>query len=523
MSAPVREGEVLAGKYRVERVLGEGGMGIVVAATHLQLEQRVALKFLLEEALASEEIVHRFRREARAAARIKTEHVARVIDVGELASGAPFMVMEYLEGKDLEDIVNERGPLPVSEAVSYVMQALEAVAEAHAAGIVHRDLKPANLFLARRPDKTAIVKVLDFGISKSLDPTTGALTSTSSILGSPHYMSPEQLSSSKRVDQRTDIWALGTILYQLLTARLAYPGDSMPQIVAAILQNDPEPLSKVRRDVPEALARAVHRCLETETKARFANVGELALALAPFVADAEGHASADSVARLSGTAAHAATFRPPASSAEGATETPRAGAATLLSSSEASSEASSAPSSGPYSSPSSTEPSAEAAPGAGKATAWSAGHATGPKTAVAQSMDARAESPSSSSRSRAVIAVLGVLGGGALAFTLARSTPTTTAGARTAENAPASASPEAPVPSVLAAPPASASASVVTTPSPSAAVALSSASPSSSTPAPVRVGTAAPPARTETRTEPKKPPAPPAASSDKGRLFMELK
>ncbi len=165
MSEEVREGDVLAGKFRIERVLGQGGMGVVVAATHIQLDERVALKFLLPEALINSDAVARFAREARAAVKIKSEHVARVSDVGTLESGSPYMVMEYLHGQDLADWVRDRGAMPISDAVEFVLQACEALAEAHALGIVHRDLKPANLFVTLRADGTPCVKVLDFGIS----------------------------------------------------------------------------------------------------------------------------------------------------------------------------------------------------------------------------------------------------------------------------------------------------------------------------------------------------------------------
>src|SRR5258706_970099 len=239
--APVREGEVLAGKYRIERVLGLGGMGIVVAARHVQLDQHVALKFLLPEALANKDVVQRFAREARAAAKIQSEHVARVIDVGTLDTGSPYMVMEYLEGSDLAHILQERGRLPFYEPVDYVLQACEAIAEAHAAGIVHRDLKPANLFLARRTNGRSIVKVLDFGISKVTKGSQDdlSLTKTTSLVGSPLYMSPEQMTSARLTDTRSDIWALGVILYELVSGHTPFTAESVTGIVAAILPNEP--------------------------------------------------------------------------------------------------------------------------------------------------------------------------------------------------------------------------------------------------------------------------------------------
>mgnify|MGYP001062724726 FL=1 len=220
----VQPGDLLAGKYRIERVLGRGGMGVVVSAVHEALDERVALKFLLPEALANQEAVQRFLREARAAVKIRSEHVARVTDVGTLESGAPYMVMEYLDGVDLARYLESRGPLPVPEAVEYMLQACEALAEAHALGIVHRDLKPANLFRIERVDGTPSIKLLDFGISKVIAHQV-ALTQTSSMLGSPLYMAPEQMTSSKHVDARADVWALGIILFELVTGEPPFQGD----------------------------------------------------------------------------------------------------------------------------------------------------------------------------------------------------------------------------------------------------------------------------------------------------------
>jgi eukaryotic-like serine/threonine-protein kinase len=283
---PVQEGEVLAGKYRVERVLGVGGMGVVVAALHIALDERVAIKFLLPEALGNPEAVARFAREARAAVKIKSQHVARVSDVGVLESGAPYMVMEYLQGQDLSQRLRDGGAFAVQEAVDFVLQASEALAEAHALGMVHRDLKPANLFLTRLADGSHCVKVLDFGISKVTSPSSSGqdfgMTKTQAVMGSPLYMSPEQMASSRDVDGRTDIWALGTILYELLTGRVPFLGDTMPQLCAMILQERPPPARGFRPDLPEPLEQAVFRCLEKDRTRRFANVAELAHALLPF-------------------------------------------------------------------------------------------------------------------------------------------------------------------------------------------------------------------------------------------------
>jgi serine/threonine-protein kinase len=310
---------VIAGKYRVERVLGVGGMGVVVKALHTQLDERVAIKFLLPEGAADKAIVARFSREARAAVKIKSEHVARVIDVGELEGGAPFMVMEHLEGSDLAQVLDKRGRLLVPDAVDFLLQACEAIAEAHALGIVHRDLKPANLFLTRRADGSHVIKVLDFGISKMAKGGEGATTDTSAILGSPLYMSPEQLRASKAVDARTDIWSLGVLLHELLVNDPPFGGDSLPVIVTAILEQPPRSLRAARPEVPEALEAVVARCLEKLPSSRFADVADLARALVPFAPAQRGAASAERIARVISGSGHAssllASTRPPASSA----------------------------------------------------------------------------------------------------------------------------------------------------------------------------------------------------------------
>jgi len=283
---PVHEGQILAGKYRVERVLGVGGMGVVVSALHLQLDERVAIKFLLPEALDNAEAVQRFSREARAAVKIKSLHVARVIDVGTLETGAPYMVMEFLHGQDLSQRLRESGALSATDAVDFVLQACEALAEAHALGIVHRDLKPANLFLTKLADGTACVKVLDFGISKVTQPSSSGqdfgMTKTQAIMGSPLYMSPEQMASSRDVDGRSDIWAVGTILYELITGHVPFMADTMPQLCTMILQNPPPPPRTYKPDLPEGLQHVILRCLEKDRAKRPGNVAELAMALVPY-------------------------------------------------------------------------------------------------------------------------------------------------------------------------------------------------------------------------------------------------
>ena len=302
-----KPGDILAGKYLVDRLLGVGGMGAVVAATHTQLDQRVAIKFLLPAMMASREIVERFQREARAAAKIRSEHVVRVSDVGTLDGGIPYIVMEFLEGRDLGDLLERRGPLPVPLAVDYLLEACEALAEAHAAGIVHRDLKPGNLFLARLADDTEIVKVLDFGISKQISPealtANPSLTKTTDVFGSPTYMSPEQLKASRDVDMRADIWALGVILHELLTGKPPFTGGTVAEIFGAILHQPAPRIRESRKDVHPELERVLLRCLEKDADKRFPHIGELADALVPFGSDAarESTARVGRILRASGS------------------------------------------------------------------------------------------------------------------------------------------------------------------------------------------------------------------------------
>ena len=279
MNTSVRLGDVLLGKYRVERVLGKGGMGIVVAARHLELGELFAIKLLLPSTVADPEMNERFIREARAAARLRSEHVARVHDVGRLPSGAPYMVMEHLDGSDLRTLVRRDGPLPIEDAVTYVLQACEAIAEAHGAGIIHRDIKPANLFLIRRPNGSASVKVLDFGISKQTGVDEVELTVTGALLGSPMYMSPEQIARSKSADARSDIWAMGVVLYELVAGRGPFKAATVIELIALVLQEEPEPPRELRPDLPPPLEAVILRCLRKQPGERFQSMGELAAAL----------------------------------------------------------------------------------------------------------------------------------------------------------------------------------------------------------------------------------------------------
>jgi len=282
---PVRfqAGDVIAAKYQVQRIIGAGGMGVVLQATHLQLGQSVAIKLLnVDEATRAEATV-RFLREGRAAASLKGDHVVRIYDVGTLDDGLPFIVMEFLHGVDLAELLEIQGPLSVEQAVEYITQATSAIAEAHDNGIVHRDLKPSNLFATQQSDGSNSIKVLDFGISKSMATDTqlqGNLTATRSVLGSPFYMSPEQVRDAKKVDTRTDIWSLGVILQELLTGEPVFNAETLTGICAAIAADAPTPLRERRPDAPPELERVILRCLEKDPGRRFQNARDLLAALA---------------------------------------------------------------------------------------------------------------------------------------------------------------------------------------------------------------------------------------------------
>jgi serine/threonine-protein kinase len=295
LNAPAPD-TLIAGKYKVGQVLASGGMGVVVEAEHATLGQRVAIKFLLPEAAGQTEFVERFLREARAAAGLQSDHVVRVFDMGTDEEGRPFMVMERLSGSDLSNEMEARGQLPVGEAVGYLVQALDAIVEAHGMGIVHRDLKPSNLFLVSKSDGSRRVKVLDFGISK-VSPIgsapEAALTSTKSMLGSPGYMSPEQVRSTRNVDARTDVWALGVILYEMLSGTSAFEGETLGDIFAKIREDDLPPIRVRRPDVPEGLASVLHECLQRDRNNRVPDAATLRARLAPFAGQRDQGALGD--------------------------------------------------------------------------------------------------------------------------------------------------------------------------------------------------------------------------------------
>lgn len=274
-------GETIAGKYLLVRLIGEGGMGVVYEATHVRLRQRLAIKILRPDLPELGQVLARFEREARAAAQLRSIHVARVIDVDTLPNGLPYIVLEFLEGRDLDAELGVTGPMAIEEAVDIVLQTAEPMSEAHALGIVHRDLKPANLFLCQAHDSAKrIVKVLDFGISKS-EREDSRLTPTHAYFGTPCYAAPEQLRAATAADARSDVWSLGAILFELLTGQTPFVG--LPTEVIAKVVSDPVPSpSGLRPDLPPALARIVLRALEKDPAKRFQSMRELSEALAPF-------------------------------------------------------------------------------------------------------------------------------------------------------------------------------------------------------------------------------------------------
>ncbi|WP_437726148.1 serine/threonine-protein kinase [Sorangium sp. So ce861] len=281
MNAPVVAGDVIAEKYRVDRVLGRGGKGVVVGASHLVQPERVAIKLLVGE--SSPALVERFLREARAAVRLRGDHVARVLDVGQLDSGVPYLVMEHLDGRDLAELLRARGQIEISEAIDYVLQACVAMAEAHAAGIVHGNLDPANLFLTTTPGGATLLKVLDVGISA--EPSSagdgGAAAQAQEGLGVSLYVAPEQLQPSRPVDARADIWSLGAILYRLLTGQPPFEASSPADLALRVASAEPALPSALRPDIPPAVERVLLGCLAKDPARRPANVAELAIALAP--------------------------------------------------------------------------------------------------------------------------------------------------------------------------------------------------------------------------------------------------
>ena len=319
----VQPGDCLLGKFRVARVIGKGATSIVVAARHEQLGTEVALKILAGNDNLAGVSRSRFLREARSAASLRSDHIARVTDVDVDELGRQFLVMELLAGRDLAAVVRDEGPLSIEQAVGYVVHACAGVAHTHTAGILHRDLKPANLFLTRGAEGEPLVKIIDFGLATILDPGLrglGALTVEGALTGTPGYMSPEQLRAPETADSRADVWSLGVILFELLTASRPFGGTTLPDVIASILSDDqPRSVTTVRTDVPRALAAVVAGCLQKDVGRRIPNAAQLARLLSPWTPLwADRAASCAQTLSLPGT--------PPTSGKMGSGARPRASA-----------------------------------------------------------------------------------------------------------------------------------------------------------------------------------------------------
>ena len=274
-------GTILLGKYQIEGLIGTGGMGHVVRAQHLYLHQPVAIKLLLPEMAESASTVQRFLREAQATVKLRSEHIARVMDVGTTETGIPFMVMEFLDGNDLNQILRHHGPQAPAIVVDLMLQACEGIAEAHALSIIHRDIKPSNFFITRRPDGSMLLKILDFGISKT-PVGYDELTGTQTVIGTPAYMPPEQMKSGRAADPRSDIWSIGVVMYQLVSGRPPFAGESYAELVLKVGLEPPAPMPV---PLPAGLGDIILRCLEKDPAQRHQNVGELARMLAPYATD----------------------------------------------------------------------------------------------------------------------------------------------------------------------------------------------------------------------------------------------
>jgi serine/threonine-protein kinase len=274
-------GDVVAERYQVESVIGAGGMGIVYEAKHLGLGTKVALKVIRPDIAQNSSLWKRFAREARALGALHNKHVVRVHDAGTLPSGLRYLVMELLLGTDLRRLLQEGGPMPVQRAVDYVLQVCSALGDAHRLHIIHRDIKPENIFLARFRACEPTIKLLDFGVARFLD-DGGQLTMPGSGVGSPRYLSPEQVQTPNSIDQRSDLWGVGLLLYELLTGLSPFAGLNTAQVCLAICQGPITPVESLRRDIPAGLVRVINRCLEIDAARRFASADELSAALEPF-------------------------------------------------------------------------------------------------------------------------------------------------------------------------------------------------------------------------------------------------
>jgi serine/threonine-protein kinase len=307
----IAAGTIVLEKYSVVSTLGIGGMGLVVAAMHTSLGTPVAIKFLLPQFATSSDATRRFLREAQAASKIASEHIVRVFDTGFSQNYGPYIVMEYLEGADLSRRLRHGGPLSIEQAIDFVVQAALALTEAHANGIVHRDVKPANLYVVERPDGAPLLKVLDFGISKVSEASSLEVTKTQAILGSGLYMSPEQMKSSKAVDHRTDIYALGVTMFELLTRTQPFTAESFAELAIKVNMEPPTPLASLRADVSQELAEVIEQAYAKKADDRYQSMGEFALALSPW-ATPSTRESIEALARTETRRGRAPSLRPSA-------------------------------------------------------------------------------------------------------------------------------------------------------------------------------------------------------------------
>jgi serine/threonine-protein kinase len=279
-------GRLVDSRYRVLSVVGQGGMGVVFAAEDADSGRKIALK-VLHPAELNEENLRRFRREARAAHRLRHTNICQVLAYGALADGSPYMVMELLQGETLRMRLRTQGVLPVSSAVMIALQVLDGLGEAHSRGVVHRDVKPGNVFLLSGRGKAPSVKLIDFGLAKLL-PTWGhtsqpedttLITKTGVTLGTPHYLSPEQIEGLRDVDQRTDVWAAGLVLYEMVTGKKAFHGQNYQRLAASIAAEEPVSMRAIRGDVPSELEDVVRTAIRKDKRARFANASQFREAL----------------------------------------------------------------------------------------------------------------------------------------------------------------------------------------------------------------------------------------------------
>src|SRR5258708_4755943 len=270
-----RTGVVVAGKFRLDTIIGRGGMGSVWSATHLGLGNQIAIKLVSREFVRSPEALRRFDAEAKAAARLQSRHVVQVYDNGTLEDGTPYIAMELLSGENLQQRIERAGPLPLAETVSILTQCCKALGRAHSLGIVHRDIKPENIFLTQSPDDEAyVVKVLDFGVAKlALSDGDQSTTKTGTVLGTPLYMSPEQARGLRGIDQRTDLYSLGLVAYTMLTGQMAFYSESFGDILLKIC-TEPLPSIRALANVPEGIDAWFQHVCAREPAARCSSAQE---------------------------------------------------------------------------------------------------------------------------------------------------------------------------------------------------------------------------------------------------------